>query len=656
MTLLIAGISLILLAGLTVAAFSRHPSFGEAAFRVLVVLGCALGAIPAAAVLAGASVPDLRIAGAVPGGEWVFGIDALSAIFLIAIFVVGAACALYGVAYAGHERSRRPVSGAHALVALLVAALALVVTARAVVPFLIAWEVMAVAGYLTIIFEPERAEVRRGGLLYLVATHTGTLALFALFAVWGNGAIDLTFASLAAHPPSSAAAIAVVLWLALAGFGVKAGIVPLHFWLPEAHAAAPSHISAIMSGLVIKMGIYGLMRVIVLLVSPPIWFGWVLLALGVVSGILGVIWALAQHDLKRLLAFHSVENIGIILLGMGAGVLGVAYGHPVMAGLGFAGAAFHTLNHALFKSLLFLGAGSVAHATGTRDIERLGGLAKRMPRTAVTFLIGSVAIVGLPPLNGFLSEWLVYRSLFQGGVVTGGARFAVVAAVALALIGGLALACFVKVVAVVFLGSPRDPAAAKARESVPGITRPLVWLAGACIIIGLLPALALPPVLRAGSLLAGGLSPDAIRVAAAANGAVTVFVLVLATGIAIACAALRALSGRRRALASVNTWACGYAVPPTARMQYTASSFAAPVLTLFRPIAGVSVQRTSRTFVTHVVDPVLVGLILPGWRGVRHAADRIRRVHRGRISLQLAYVAAAVIVLLVYLVVRGGAT
>lgn len=656
MILFAAGVLLILLAGLTVAGFYRRPSFGHAAFRFLVGLGCALGAIPAVAVLAGASVPELRIAGAVPGGEWVFGIDALSAIFLIAIFVVGAACALYGVAYVGHERGRRPVGGAHALVALLVAALALVVTARAVVPFLIAWEVMAVAGYLTIVFEPERAEVRRGGLLYLVATHTGTLALFALFAVWGNGAIDLTFASLAAHPPSSAAAIAVVLWLALAGFGVKAGIVPLHFWLPEAHAAAPSHISAIMSGLVIKMGIYGLMRVIVLLVSPPVWFGWVLLALGATSGVLGVIWALAQHDLKRLLAFHSVENIGIILLGMGAGVLGVAYGHPVMATLGFAGAAFHTLNHALFKSLLFLGAGSIAHATGTRDVERLGGLAKRMPRTAVTFLIGSVAIVGLPPLNGFLSEWLVYRSLFQGGIVAGGARFAVVAAVALALIGGLALACFVKVMAVVFLGSPREATAAEARESAPGITRPLVWLAGACVIIGLLPALALPPVLRAGSVLAGGLSPDAIRVAAAANGAVTVFVLVLAAGIAVAWAALRALAGGPRAHASVDTWACGYAVPPTARMQYTASSFAAPVLTLFRPIAGVSVRRTSHTFVTHAVDPVLVGLILPGWRGVRHAADRIRQVHRGRISLQLAYVAAAVIVLLVYLVVRGGTT
>ena len=656
MTLFVAGISLILLAGLTVAVFGRHPSFGQAAFRFLVGLGCALGAIPALAVLAGRGASDVRIAGAVPGGEWVFGIDALSAVFLVAIFVVGAACALYGVAYSGHDQGRRPVSGAHALVALLVAALALVVTARAVVPFLITWEVMAVVGYLTIVFEPERAEVRRGGLLYLVATHTGTLALFALFAVWGNGAIDLTFASLAAHPPVSAAAIAVVLWLALVGFGVKAGIVPLHFWLPEAHAAAPSHISAIMSGLVIKMGIYGLMRVIVLLVSPPIWFGWVLLALGAISGILGVIWALAQHDLKRLLAFHSVENIGIILLGLGAGVLGVAYGHPVMATLGFAGAAFHALNHALFKSLLFLGAGSVAHATGTRDIERLGGLAKRMPRTATTFLIGSVAIVGLPPLNGFLSEWLVYRSLFQGGIITGGARFAVVAAVALALIGGLALACFVKVMAVVFLGLPRDTAAAEARESVPGITRPLAGLAGACIIIGLLPAFVLPSVFRAGSLLAGGLPPDMMPLIAAANAPVTAFVLALAAGIAVAWLVLRVLSRGRRARADADTWACGYPLPPTARMQYTASSFAAPLLTLFRPLAGVSVKRTSHSFTTHVVDPVLAEFMLPGWRGVRHVADRIRRMQRGRISLQLAYVVAAVIVLLIYLVFRGGAT
>ena len=656
MMLVAAGILLMLVAALTVAALWRRVALSDTAFRLFMVLGCTLGAIPAVRVLSGAAVPDVRLASLVPGGDWVFGIDTLSAVFLLAIFLVGGACALYGVAYAEHDHDRRRAAGAHALLAVLVAALALVVTAQAVVPFLIAWEVMAVAGYLTIISEPERAEVRRGGLLYLVATHTGTLALFAVFAIWGNGARDLTFASLAAHPPASAGVLALVLWLALAGFGVKAGIVPLHFWLPEAHAAAPSHISAIMSGLVIKMGIYGVMRIIALLVAPPVWFGWVLLALGATSGFLGVLWALAQHDLKRLLAFHSVENIGIILLGLGAGVLGVGYGHPVMATLGFAGAALHTFNHALFKSLLFLGAGSVGHATGTRDIERLGGLAKRMPRTAAVFLIGSVAIVGLPPLNGFLSEWLVYRSLFQGGVGTGSARFVVVAAVALALIGGLALACFAKVVAVIFLGNPRDPLAREARESASGITRPMAVLAGACVVTGLAPVLVLPPALRVGSMLARSASRDTMSLVSAANGPVTVFVLVLAAGIALAWAARRARSSVQPSRTSVETWACAYPVPLTARAQYTASSFAAPVLALFRPVTGVSVRRTAHSFATHAVDPVRTGLVLPAWRGVAQAADRIRRLHRGRISLHLAYVIAVVIVLLVYLIAAGGAS
>lgn len=646
MSLFIGSVLLILSAGIASVALARRPVLGDNAFRFLVSLGCALGAIPAVAVLAGARAPMLRVVAAVPGGPWVFGIDALSAVFLLAIYAVGAASALYGVAYVRDERGRRAVSGAHALVALLVAALALVVTARAVIPFLIAWEVMAVSGYLLIVFEPERADVRRAGLLYLVATHTGTLALFAMFAVWGDGAHDLTFASLAERTPLSAAGGALVLGLALVGFGLKAGVVPLHFWLPEAHAAAPSHISALMSGVVIKMGIYGLMRVTALLAAPPAWWGWVLLALGSISGMLGVIWALAQHDLKRLLAFHSVENIGIILLGLGAGVLGVAYGHPVMATLGFAGAALHTLNHALFKSLLFLGAGSVAHATGTRDIDRLGGLARMMPRTAVTFLVGSVAIVGLPPLNGFLSEWLVYRSLLHGGVVTDEARFAVLGAAALALIGALALACFAKVVGVVYLGSPRDVEARAAGESELGLTGPLVGLAGACVVIGLLPVIVLPPMLRVAAVLTGSPLTEPVPVAA---GAVTLFTLALACGLGLAWG-IYAPFGRGRRRMGVETWACGYA-PRTSRMQYTSSSFAAPLLVVFRSIAGVHTQRVAHAFRTHAVDPALAGFVLPGWRGVRQTAGWLRSMQRGRVSLHLAYIVATVIVLLLYLVV-----
>ena len=644
MILFAAGLVLLVFAALMEIAPGLSATLRDALFRVLILAGCAAGAIPAVAVLAGSPINVVRIPAAVPGGAWEFGIDALSA-----IFGVGAAVTVYGVTYQAHERPHRPVSGAHALVAVLLAALAVVVTARAVMPFLIAWETMAVVAYFLVIFEAEQPAVRRAGLIYLVATHTGTLVLFAMFAVLGMGARNLSFAALAEHARMLPAHGSVVLALALVGFGVKAGVVPLHFWLPEAHAAAPSHISALMSGLVIKMGIYGLLRVLLLVAMPAAWWGWLVLGVGVTSGILGVVWALAQHDLKRLLAFHSIENIGIICIGVGAGALGITYGHPVMAVLAFAGAALHTLNHAVFKSLLFLGAGSVIHATGTRDIERMGGLATCMPVTTATFLVGSAAIVGLPPLNGFLSEWLVYRSLLHAGIATGGARIAVVAVAALALIGALALACFSKVVGVIYLGRPRDVSVfAGAHESSRGITAPMIALAVACVAIGLLPVVAVPAVLRVGRQVAG---IDTIGIGVPidpASGQLTGFMLALGLGIAVV-GILRTRS-LRPSIVRADTWGCGFA-PQTARMQYSASSFAAPLLTAFGPVTGVTMHRTRTTFATHPTDLVLERLIRPAWRGLRRTATRLRPIQQGRVGLYLLYVATTMIALLLYLIV-----
>lgn len=649
MILVAASAFFILAGGVAAAALSRRPHTADRAFRLLFAVGCVLGALPAIAVLQGASVGEFRFNAAIPGGAWVFGLDALSAVFVLTILGVGAASAFYGVTYLSPEREHRAVGVAHLLVAVLTASLLGVVTARAAVPFLIAWESMAITAYLLVVFEHEHRETRRAGLLYLVASHAATLALLGMFAGWGSSAGDLTFASLAERAPSLPAGGAGVLMLALLGFGLKAGIVPLHFWLPEAHAAAPSHVSALMSGVVIKIGIYGLFRVVVLIGSPPAWWGWLLLGLGAASGILGVIWALAQHDLKRLLAFHSVENIGIILLGLGAGVLGVAYERPVVAVLGFAGAALHVLNHALFKSLLFLGAGSVARATGTRDIDRLGGLTKRMPETAAAFLIGSAAIVGLPPLNGFVSEWLVFRSLLESGLGVGVGRLAVLGGAALGLIGALALACFAKVVGIVFLGSARGTEAESAREAPRGMLGPMFALAGACVVIGLLPVLVLRPFLRVGELLAG--TPSSTAVAQAAAGPVTLFALAVTAGLFGAWSLRTHLMARRPASVD-ETWACGYD-HVTARMQYTASSFAQPILTAYRPIAGVHIERSPDVLATHAVDPALGAVLLPAWRAVRRAAVRIRSLERGRLPLLLGYLALTLVVLLIYLLLAG---
>lgn len=650
MTWIAVGLASIILAGLAAATLSRRPALGEAIFRLLFGAGCIASGASALTVLLGASLPDLHMRGAAPLGAWVFGVDVLSAVFLLAILSVGAACAYYGLAYLGRERTHRAVGAAHLVLAILVAAMAVVVIARSAAPFLIAWEVMAVSAYLLVVLEHERPEVRRAGWIYLAVTHTGILLLFALFAVWVGDGGDFSFAALAQHAPSLAGRGGTILVLALFAFGLKAGIVPFHFWLPEAHAAAPSHVSALMSGVVIKMGIYGLLRTVVLFGPPPPWWGWIVLSLGACSGVLGVVWALAQHDIKRLLAFHSVENIGIILLGIGAGALGQAYGYPLIAVLGFAGAALHTLNHALFKSLLFLGAGSLIHGTGERDIDRFGGVARRMPTTAAAFLIGSAAIVGLPPLNGFVSEWVVYQALLRGESAHDAIQLAGLAAVALALIGALALACFAKVVGVIYLGTPRDVVATSAREPSAGMIRPVVGLAVACVAIGLSPILVVPAALRVGSLVAG-VAPNVVGPDVAAAGPATVFTVGLTAALLVAWAAHAAFA-RGQSRKEAATWGCGYAAA-TPRMAYTASSFAAPLLGVFRSVAGVRTARTAEAFATHPTDPVLERVVLPAWHGVRAAATALRPIQRGGLQLYLLYVVVAVVTLLLYLYAAG---
>lgn len=644
---LAAGLLLILLGGLAAAVLRERPEAAGRAVRALFVAGAVMSAAPAFGVLGGGEGGTWQVSGGLPGGPWVFGLDALTAVFTLAILGISAVIVFYAVPYfAGAGRAR--AGAAHLLVTVLVVAMVGVVLARSVLAFLIAWETMALAGWALIVLERERLDVRRAGLLYLAATHTGTLALFGLFAHWGSGATDLTFASLAEAAAAGRISTVWVALLALFGFGMKAGVVPLHFWLPAAHSAAPSPVSALLSGLMIKLGIYGLMRVIVLAGAVPAWWGWLLLGLGVLSGVPGVIWALAQHEIKRLLAFHSVENIGLILLGLGAGVLGAAYGAPAVAVLGYAGAVLHVVNHALFKSLLFLGAGSVVHATGVHEIDRLGGLAKAMPWTAGTFLIGSAAIVGLPPLNGFVSEWLIFRSLLGAGTFEGTGRVAILVAAVLGLIGALALACFAKVFAAVFLGTRRE-AVAPAHEAPGGMVGAMLTLSLACLAVGLLPVLILPGMLRAGAQLAA-VPYDPASAAAAGALPITILALVLtalAVGVAVLVRSHRA--GDRRAV----TWGCGYP-EPTARMQYTASSFAAPLLFAFRAMTNVRVTRTADTYATHGGDPVLEGVVLRLGHWIRTVSERLRPIQQGRLSLYLVYIVVTALVLLGWLLVAGG--
>lgn len=649
---MLAGLALLVVSAATAIVMREHRR-AAVVFATLVVVGCALAVIPAIGVLFSGRALHVAFQSTMPGGDWILGIDPLSAVFLVALFCVGAVAAVYGVGYMAMGRSA--AWPCHAVFALELAALALVLSAQAVVPFMAGWELMAIGSLLLILTEYRVAEARRAGLIYIVATHVGTLALFALFALLARTGNDWSFRALAVGATTPSPERNAVLCLALVAFGIKAGLFPLHFWLPPAHAAAPSHVSALLSGVVIKIGVYGLLRVIVLVGGPPAWWGWCVLAIGLSSALLGVLWALAQHDIKRLLAYHSVENIGIILMGLGTGALGTAYGHQLVATIGYAAALLHTLNHALFKSLLFLGAGTVYRLTGTRNVDQLGGLAREVPLTWLGFLIGSAAIIGVPPLNGFVSEWLVFQTLFRAGQANDSLRLALLAVPGLALAGGLALACFVKVGGVVFLGTPRAPRHLMRSPQLDTLeTSPLV-LAAACAFIGLMPFVVLPAMMSAGAFVTGIVMPRAEARAMSTmigGNAIAFAATVLALLILVIWFVVRR-SRRNTPVRLSQTWTCGYAAV-TPRMQYTASSFAAPLLDLFGRLSGVRVHKGASVFHAETVDLVLDRAVSPSWAVIVRLALRLRPLQQGRLSRYLVYVIGTVVALLTYLVVRTG--
>jgi hydrogenase-4 component B len=640
--LVLAGIALAASSGAPGLFFHRRSAAGERIAAALMALGAAAGIAGAALALARPG-DGIRLRWSVPGGELHVQVDSIAAMFVLQIFVIGLLGVVYGLGYwrqADHPDNARKL---RLFYGLIVGALALVVAARNTILFLVAWEVMALAAFLAITTEDEKREVREVGLVYLVATRIGTLCLFAMFALLFTARGDFAVQA----PPPTGLANAIFL-LGVVGFGLKAGVMPLHVWLPGAHANAPSHVSALMSGVLIKVGIYGLMRLTSFFPHPPLWWGGLVLALGLVSGILGVAFAIGQHDLKRLLAYHSVENIGIICIGLGTALIGRSLGRGELVALGLAGALLHTWNHGLFKALLFLSAGSVLHATRTREIDRMGGLARAMPSTAFFFLVGAVAICGLPPLNGFVSELLVYMGLFRSVAATPGRLWLLGAlgAPALALIGALAVACFVKVFGAVFLGQPRDPRAAHAHESGRALLGPMAALAALCAFIGLGAPL-LAPVLD-GAVSAWSPEWSGLRrplLALAPLGWVSLAALAVLATVGVAAALLRARIRAHAEAPPVGTWDCGYAQPaPT--MQYSSSSFAEMLVGLFawalRPSAHrphlAAVFPHAEGFHSHVPETVLDLALLPSTRAVGRAFHWLHFVQRGTVHRYLLYI------------------
>ncbi len=540
-----------------------------------------LAAIGVAGLIGGASS-----AMALPLGlPWVgarFRIDALTSFFLILVNLGGAGASLYALGYGHHEEAPRRVLPFYPA---YLGAMNLVVLANDAFSFLAAWEFMSLTSWALVLSHHKEPENLYAGYVYLIMASFGTLALLLAFGLLAGADGNYAFDAIRASRPTAWLAAAVLI-LALLGAGSKSGVVPLHGWLPLAHPAAPSHVSALMSGVMTKVAIYGLVRITFDLAGEPSWWwGMLVLAVGGVTTVMGVLYALMQHDLKRLLAYHTVENIGIVYIGLGLALAFKTQGMALAAALALTAGLFHAFNHSVFKSLLFFGAGAVLNATGERDLERLGGLIHRMPQTAFVVLIGCVAISALPPLNGFVSEWLTFQAiLLSPNLASWGLKFlAPTVGALLALSAALAAACFVKAFGISFLGRPRTPAAAQAKE-VDAYSRVAMFvLAALCLVAGILPGLfldALAPVARA---LVGGSMPHQSGLAwltivpiaesrSSYNG-LLVFLFMALSGSIAAYAIHRLASDKLR---RGPAWDCGYPDSSPAT-QYTASSFAQPI-------------------------------------------------------------------------------
>lgn len=637
-------------------ALARRALFpaGAAVGLVLAALGAQSAWLPASSLVLPLGLPDL---------PFHVRLDPLAGFFLLLLGGVSAAVSVYSVGYFRDEAPARL-----RLICLqyhvFLASMAFVIVADDAYLFMVAWETMALASYFLVTTDHQRPAIRSAGFLYLLVAHIGAIAVLLCFGVMHSGGGDYTFDALrqAQLGPFWAS---VAFLLAFFGFGAKAGLLPLHAWLPEAHPAAPSPVSALMSGVMIKTAIYGMVRVSYDLLGGVRWeWGLLVLVVGAATTLFGVLFALMQHDLKRLLAYHSVENIGIILLGLGLSMVFFGFGHPQAGMLGLIAALYHTLNHAVFKGLLFLGAGSILHATGLRDLNAMGGLIRTMPATAFYFLVGALAISALPPLNGFVSEWLTFQAALQAPLLDHGVVRSLVPlfAATLALAGALTAMCFVKVFGVAFLGRPRhvavsphEPADASLAERLG-----LAWLTGACFVLGLFPATMLHTLNRVGQSLTGAtLGSEALESswlwlvptgAAQASYSPVVFLLVVLVVVLVTVRLVRVFyHGRIRA---ADPWDCGFP-EQTTRMQDTADAFGQPIRHVFGPLYLMKrhlpgPEEPHPRYSIKVEDRHWYWLYLPVARLAEYASAKVGLLQRGRISVYLLYSFLTLIALLVF--------
>lgn len=632
------------------------------------IMGGLLGLCSAVPVLLSGQTLTFSTPGLFSFAAFVVRMDSLAAFMLVVISLLVTVCALYSIAYVQEYRGKGAASMGFFMNLFIASMVGLVVMDNAFY-FIILFEMMSLASWFLVIADQDDESIS-AGLLYFFIAHAGSvLIMIAFFLMWRqSGSLDFdSFRTLSLSPWMAS----VVFLLAFFGFGAKAGMLPLHSWLPRAHPAAPSHASALMSGVMVKIGIFGIIKVgIDLLGATEMWWGIVVLAFGAVSAVLGVLYALAEHDIKRLLAWHTVENIGIILMGVGVAMVGMASGHPVMAALGLLGALYHLLNHAVFKGLLFLGAGAVIWRVHTRDMEHMGGLAKLMPLTGLAFLIGCMSISALPPLNGFISEWYTYQSLFS---MSHDGNFVMrlsgpIAMVMLAITGTLAAMCFVKVYGVSFCGGPRSEKAAQAREVPWQMTVSMLLLALLCILLGVGASVVAPVLAQVAMTLVGTHDVTAVQgsmlvpqlASQTMLSPALTFILLLALPLIPLAVYLLLKSNQSSFRRRGDPWACGYNWEQA--MAVSAGGFTQPLRAMFAPLYRLRKQLDPTPALSRALEQTTAGatraepfwddwIIHPLVKASQRLGVRLQSMQSGDFRFYCLYVVIALVILLLLVAV-----
>jgi len=585
----------------------------------------------------------------------IFIFDPLSLFFIAVIALVSIPSIIFSIGYMRAEYSNKKAILAAMLLAIFILSMAMVVTAGNLFSFLVFWELMSLSSYFLVIFDYKHEKSISAGTIYFIMTHIGTAALMAAFFILYSQAGSFDFEAIKQVVLNIPLGMRNIIFLLLLfGFSTKAGIVPVHIWLPYAHPAAPSHVSSIMSGVMIKIAIYGMIRFFVMLLGTgPLWWGGLILVLAIVSCLVGVIYALMDHDLKKLLAYHSVENIGIILLGVGAAMFFTSRGLTLVAALSMCAGLYHLINHALFKGLLFLCSGSILKATGLRNMEKMGGLIKTMPWTALFFLIGAMGISALPPLNGFVSEWLTFQAFFSGVLATQGwiKIFIVLSVAALALTSGLAAACFVKAFGITFLAMPRSAYASDAKEVSFSMKFGMGILAVLVVLFGVCAGLIAPVIFKIAQTTIGG------EIGAISFGIVSILpplmaLLLLVFGF-IVFAWFKFFMHTKTV--SYNTWDCGY-YKLDSRTEYTATALSKPFRIAFsffllphrksEKIHDSLYHVKKFTYETHTTPVFKTYFYDPFLRFVYKTAFTMRKLQPGSINLYIFYILFALVGLL----------